>query len=176
MGWYASSKTSLRAAFALILLLGCVAAPSSSSNCNGYCAQHFDQLDGFDRLPALTAGFDFRQMQIARIRQGNCITFTRDLAGMETLSDQALGGQSSTVTLFARSRAVQAGVVTKADDVSRGMTFFANHGFRSRAVGYAGLGTRLYVEAHAASDIQRIVVLAQQAGFVGPYLSRYVLF
>jgi hypothetical protein len=55
-------------------------------------------------------------------------------------------------------------------------TFFAANGFRTRTVGYAGLGTRVYVEARSPSEAQAIVVLARQAGFVGPYLSRYALF
>jgi hypothetical protein len=98
----------------------------------------------------------------------------REACSDPTLGDQAQEGQSSTGFQFARSRAVQAGVVTNAEDVSRRTT--CNYGLRSRAVGYAGLGTRLYVEAHTTSDVGRIVLLAQQAGFVGPYLSRYVRF
>ncbi len=158
----------------LLSLVGCAEVQTPGPSRDAWCAQLFDQLDGYDWLP--TPGFDFRQMQLARIRQAHCLTFTRDLAGMEAATGRVPAPPVSGSAAFQRARAVQAGVVTNAEDNSRGMAFFAANGFRSRSVGYPGLGIRLYVEARSPDDIERIVELARSAGFVGPYPSRYVLF
>ena len=172
---YLSARSAVLAALVLSVV-GCAAVEPPGPNRNTYCAQLFDQLDGYDWLPTPTVGFNFRQMQLARIRQANCITFTRDLASLGALTGQPTARPTTSGAAFRRARAVQAGIVTNADDASLGMAYFADQGFRSRSVGYAGLGTRIYVEANTLSDIERIVDLAQSAGFVGPYPSRYVLF
>ena len=169
------AKVTLSVLASFLAFSGCAVHEALPSN-DAYCAELFDQLDGFDWLPTPTIGFNFRQMQLARIRQANCITFTRDLAGLDTLPDEPPAPQTSSAVAFQRAQAVQAGVVTNADDANRAMAFFAAYGFRSRTIGYPGLGTRIYVQARTLGDIDRIVALAQQAGFVGPYPSRYVLF
>ena len=143
---------------------------------NAYCAQLFDQLDSYEFLPQPVFGFNFRQMQLSRIRQARCLTFTRDLAGMEALDESLAPREAASGPAFPRAVAVQAGVVTNPDDAGRATAFFAGQAYRSRSVGSAGLGTRIYVEARTVGDIERIVAVAQQAGFVGPYPSRYVLF
>jgi hypothetical protein len=154
---------------------GCAASEPPARDRNLYCAQLFDQLDGYDWLPVPTVGFDFRHMQLARIRQARCVTFTRELEAMATVPEAA-PRPADPAAPFPRPRAVQAGIVTNAADAERARTFFAANGFRTRTVGYAGLGTRVYVEARSPSEAQATVVLARQAGFVGPYLSRYALF
>ena len=69
----------------LALLLGCAAASPPPGN-DQYCAQLFDQLDSYDFLPVpVGPAFDFRQMQIARIQQARCLTFTRNLVGLEDM-------------------------------------------------------------------------------------------
>ena len=69
---------------ALALIVGCAAASPPPAD-NRYCAQLFDQLDAYDFLPLpVGPAFDFRQMQIARIQQARCLTFTRNLVGLET--------------------------------------------------------------------------------------------
>jgi hypothetical protein len=67
-----------------------------------------------------------------------------------------------------RPVAVQVGVVTNDDDVGRAIAFFSRLGYRARSVGAPRLGARVYVEARTLGDIERIVGLAQKAGFVGP--------
>jgi hypothetical protein len=155
---------------------GTVEPPSLSPDRNAVCAQLFDELDGYDWLPTPVVGFNFRQMQLARIRQANCTTFTRDLAGMEAVAVTPPEGTAPGNADFRRGRAVQAGIVTNAEDSSRAIAFFAREGFRARSVGYPGLGTRIYVEVRSMSDIERSVSLARSAGFVGPYPSRFVFY
>ena len=158
----------------LAALAGCTVDQPSRGD-NAYCAQLFDQLDRIEFLPQPAMGFDFRQMQLSRIRQARCLTFTRNLAGVEALPESSAQIATSGPA-FARPVAIQAGVVTNSEDVSRAVSFFAEQGYRARSVGSPGLGTRVYVEARTIGDTERIVALAQQAGFVGPYPSRYVLF
>ena len=156
--------------------MACVNQPPPSDN--SYCAVLFDQLDGFELpLAPIAVGFDFRQMQLARIRQARCITFSDRLAGMDALARQIVphaipGGPGS----FLPPVAVQAGVVTNPQDEARALTFFSALGYRARSVGWPELGTRIYVEAKTANQIADIVSVAQQAGFVGPYPSNWVRF
>ena len=129
----------------LALIGGCVAANPPPAD-NRYCAQLFDQLNSYDFLPVpVGPGFDFRQMQIARIQQARCLTFTRELVGLETFS---MTPREAPAGPFLRpAQAVQAGVVTSDADAGRAIAFFNRLGYRARSVGSAGLGTRVYVEA-----------------------------
>ena len=78
--------------------------------------------------------------------------------------------------VLSRPAAVQVGVVTNYQDAGRAIAFFNRLGYRARSVGSPRLGTRVYVEARTLGDIETIVGLAQEAGFVGPYPSRYAIF
>lgn len=163
------------ASVALLALAACANQPPPSDN--AYCAVLFNQLDSFELAPApLTVGFDFRQVQLARIRQSRCITFTDQLAGLESVATELrphtiLGGP-----VYRFSVAVQAGVVTNPQDEARALSFFSGLGYRARSVGWPDLGTRVYVEAKTANQVSDIVSIAQRAGFVGPYPSNWVTF
>lgn len=161
---------------ALAFLLGCAAASPPPGN-GQYCAQLFDQLDSYDFLPVPGGpAFDFRQMQIARIQQARCLTFTRNLVGIEAKGGQTSGREPPSGPVLSRAVAVQVGVVTNVDDAGRAIAYFNRLGYRARSVGSPRLGTRVYAEARTLGDIQTIVGLAQEAGFIGPYPSRYVVF
>jgi len=161
---------------ALATLLGCAAAAPSPAD-DRYCAQLFDQLDAYDFVP-LPGGpsFDFRQMQIARIHQARCLTFTRNLIGLDAIDAGAAGREASSGPVLSRSAAVQAGVFTTDDDARRSVAFFNRHGYRARTIGSPGLGTRVYVEAQFLGEVETIIGLAREVGFVGPYPSRYTVF
>jgi hypothetical protein len=160
---------------ALLAGLGCAAAPPPGDS--AHCAMLFDQLDGVEWLPAPGGfvGFDFRQQQLARIRQARCMTFTRQIDGLEALAEDLAphempGGPAM------RPVAVQAGVVTNMPDAARAQAFFASLGYRSRTVGWPEVGTRVYVEARTSGQVEDILALARRAGFVGPYVSRFAVF
>lgn len=160
----------------LALLLGCAAASPPPGN-DQYCAQLFDQLDSYDFLPVpVGPAFDFRQMQIARIQQARCLTFTRNLVDLEGKAGQAADREAPSGPVLSRAAAVQVGVVTNYQDVVRAIAYFNRLGYRARSVGSPGLGARVYVEARTLGEIQTIVGVAQEAGFIGPYPSRYVIF
>ena len=72
--------------------------------------------------------------------------------------------------------AVQAGVVTNMEDAGRARAFFEGLGYRARTQGSPRLGTRVYVEARTAGQVEDIVGIAREAGFVGPYASRFVIY
>ena len=75
-----------------------------------------------------------------------------------------------------RPVAVQAGVVTSDADAGRARAFFEGLGYRARTQGSPRLGTRVFVEARTAGQVEDIVAIAGQAGFVGAFPSRYVVF
>ena len=75
---------------AMLAVPACAGQPPPADD--AYCAMLFDQFDAFVFTPqpwGLT--FDFRQMQLARIRQARCITFTADLAGMDAAAKSLAG-------------------------------------------------------------------------------------
>ena len=159
----------------LLVLPACANQPPPSDN--SYCAVLFDQFDGFEFVPGPgTWAFDFRQMQLARIRQAHCITFTDDLAPLEPLAGELASHAPPAGVPFRVPVAVQAGVVTNPQDEARALAFFRGVGYRARSVGWPDLGTRIYVEARTADQIADIVSISQRAGFVGPYPSRWARF
>jgi hypothetical protein len=162
----------------LALVIAC--AVNSPRGDDAYCAELFDQLDAIEQTivvprPLPLAFPDFRQQQLARIRQAGCLTMTADLAGMEDLG-QRLEPATGAGAAFPRPVAVQVGVVTSMQDDARAKAFFESLGYRARSVGAPGLGRKVYVEATSQEALQAIVSIARQAGFIGPYPSRYVTF
>jgi len=158
----------------LLAAAACATNPPPSDN--AYCAQLFDQYDGFLFLPTPSPpGYDFIQMQLSRIRQAQCLTLTRNLAPMDAAAASAAPRVSNGPLLRWRP-AVQAGVVTNPGDEARALAYFQHLGYRARSLGAPRLGTRIYVEPLTAGDIQNIITAAQRAGFVGPYPSRFVTF
>ena len=75
-----------------------------------------------------------------------------------------------------RPVAVQAGVVTSDADAGRARAFFEGLGYRARTQGSPRLGTRVFVEARTVGQVEDIVGVAGQAGFVGAFPSRFVTF
>jgi hypothetical protein len=143
---------------------------------NAYCAQLFDQYDGIEFLPLPSPpAFNFRQQQLSRIRQAQCLTLSRNLAAMDVSAAAAVPRAAAGPALN-YPVAVQAGIVTNMADEARSLAFFQALGYRARTVGAPDLGTRVYVEARSLGDIQNIVSIATNAGFIGPYPSRYVTF
>lgn len=173
MGKGARRRAGIALAALLAALSGCAAERPAAGN-NAECAGLLDQFDTYEFLP-YTGGFNFRQMQLAAIRQNRCITLTRYLAGLEA-AQASLEPAPTTGPVLEPRRAVHAGVVTNPDDAGRAIAFFTAQGYRARAVGESQLGTRVYVEARTLADVDRIISSAQAAGFVGPYLSRYVVY
>jgi hypothetical protein len=161
----------------LLTVAACASESGPAPVDSPYCAALFNQLDAMEFTPQPgNFGFDFREMQLARIRQARCITFTDQLIGMETLASQLSPHSVPAGPVYRFPVAVQAGVVTNPNDEVRALAFFSSLGYRARSVGWPELGTRVYVEARTANQVSDIVSLAQQAGFVGPYPSSRVAF
>lgn len=165
------------AAAVLLALAACSAAvvPAPQAD-NATCAGLFDQLDAIEEQPGLSVGFDFRAQQIARIQQAKCLTFSRQIAGLEALATDLAPHVPPPGPTLVPSVAVQAGIVTSDADAGRARAFFEALGYRARSQGAPRLGTRVYVEARTVGQIEDIVATAARAGFVGPYPSRFVRF
>ena len=173
-----SAGRGLAALVALALGLGGCAPAAAPPDAGATCAQLFGQLDAIDfgPRPALTGGFDFRQGLIAQVHQGRCLTFGDDIAGLEMFGAGLAPRSAPGGPTPGRPVAVQAGVVTSDVDAGRARTFFEGLGYRARTQGSPRLGTRVFVEARTAGQVEDIVGVAGQAGFVGAFPSRYVVF
>ena len=165
------------AAALLALAGGCVpvAAPPADG---ARCAALFGQLDAIDfgPRPAMTGGFDFRQSLVAAVQQNHSLTLTRNLEGLEAVGAGLAPHAPPGGTTLGRAVAVQAGVVTNEDDAGRARAFFEGLGYRARTQGSPRLGTRVFVEARTAGQVEDILAIAGQAGFVGAIASRYEVF
>jgi hypothetical protein len=171
----AAIRLRLRVVAILVAISACANRPPPADN--AHCAELFDQLDAIEFVPQPGAlSFDFRQMQLSRLRQARCLTFTRNLAGLEVLAGDLESHAPPAGPLLRPTVAVQAGVVTNMQDEARALAFFQLLGYRARSVGWPNLGSRIYVEARTLPQIDDIVSIAQQAGFVGPYPSRWERF
>lgn len=164
-------------ALALLAVAGCAGTARPPAADNATCARLLDQFDAYEALPA--PGFDFRQMQLAKIRQYGCLTFHRQIATLEAIAATVPAASPAAVAQgprLAAPVAIHAGVVTSDADAARAVDFFEGLGYRARSVGTPRLGARVYVEARTAADVDRILTAARDAGFVGPYVSRFVRF
>jgi hypothetical protein len=161
-----------------LALAACAPGPLPPPGDDAWCASRFEQLDAIDfgPRPAMTGGFDFRQSLIAQIHQGRCLTFGNDIAGLEALGARLAPHAPPGGPAFGRPVAVQAGVVTSDADAGRARAFFEGLGYRARTQGSPRLGTRVLVEARTAGQVEDILAIAAQAGFVGAFPSRYVGF
>ena len=173
-----SAGRGLAALVALALGLGGCAPAAAPPDAGATCAQLFGQLDAIDfgPRPALVGGFDFRQSLVAQIQQRKCLTYTRNLEGLEALAASLAPHAPPGGPALGRSAAVQAGVVTNETDAGRARAFFDGLGYRARTQGSPRLGTRVFVEARTAAQVQDIVGVAGQAGFVGAFPSRWVTY
>jgi hypothetical protein len=165
----------------LVLALGlaaCATVAAPPPGDDGYCASVFEQLDAIDfgPRPAVVGGFDFRQSLVARVHQGRCLTSSRDLDGIEALAASLAPHAPPAGPALRRAVVVQAGVVTNDADAGRARAFFEGLGYRARTQGSPRLGTRVFVEARTAGQVEDVIATAGQAGFVGAFPSRWVIF
>ena len=130
-------------------LAGCAPAAAPPVAGVATCAGLFEQLDAIDfgPRPALVGGFDFRQSLIAAVQQRKCLTFTRNLEGLEGLAAGLAPHAPPGGPPFGRTVAVQAGVVTNEADAGRARGFFEGLGYRARTQGSPRLGPRVFVGA-----------------------------
>jgi hypothetical protein len=161
-----------------LALAACAPATAPPPGDDAWCASRFAELDAIDfgPRPALVGGFDFRQSLVAQVHQGRCLTFGDDIAGLEALGASPAPHAVPSGPALGRPVAVQAGVVTSDADAGRARAFFEGLGYRARTQGSPRLGTRVFVEARTAGQVEDIVGVAGQAGFVGAFASRFVTF
>ena len=110
------------------------------------------------------------QLPISLLRQGGCITMTADLAGLEAMPLVPVTDNAVVINPIS----LHAGVVTSTADELRAIAFFEARGVRTRTVGAAGLGRRIYLGPFAtegALNGARDAAIA--AGFAYPYTVRF---
>lgn len=106
---------------------------------------------------------------VVRLRSEGCLTYSRDLVGMESaprdLAATPAAGRRTPGLL------VHAGIVTSMGDDARARGYFSSLGYDSYSLGVAGLGRRIYVGPLASQgQAQAVMEAAQRAGFQYPYV------
>jgi len=168
------------AAFVAGALAGCAPGPGGIEDVapgGRSCVSLFQQLD----LVENNVGLLGRRNQsvppaiqpiAAWLRNGDCITLSRDLAGM----DAALRDPATPRGDGSRARGgalVHAGAVTSIRDDARSLGYFEALGYHAYSIGTPGVGRRVFVgpmatDAGAAAAMDA----ARRAGFRYPYIRR----
>lgn len=114
---------------------------------------------------------------IEMIRRGDCITRPEDIDGLPELAARLAPYRIVDSGPAIRPTAVQVGVVEGFRDERHATEFFRGLGYRSRGLGAAGLGRRLYIGPFTSQGaLDQAIGLASEAGFVAPYAARYTRF
>jgi hypothetical protein len=110
------------------------------------------------------------QPLVVWLRSNGCITYSRDLVGMETAPHEVAAAPADTGR-YTPGLLVHAGVVTSMADDARARGYFSSLGYDSYSLGTAGLGRRIYVGPLATeAQAQNVLTAARRAGFDYPYV------
>lgn len=174
-------------ALGLGVLAGCGAIPPQSSD-RAECVPLFGQYDQVARIapPLVDArrrngdvGYEawLSRLQVLLV-QNDCQTRSRDLGPLEAIaSERGAAGVPRGGPPLGRPVAVHAGALTSEEDAARAIAFFRAFGLRATSVGDPFLGRRVYAgPARTQGELDAILALAFEAGFVASYPARYFRF
>ena len=117
------------------------------------------------------------ERDIQLLRNAGCLTRSADLDGMTALASRLTPHVVTDSGPAIRPVAVHLGVVNSMGDEARTTQFFRGLGYRSRGVGAANLGRRLYIGPIASQGaLDEALAIAREAGFISPYPSKYTRF
>ena len=106
-----------------------------------------------------------------------CLTFSDDLDPMQGLAPTLAGFTITEQRRGDPATAVHLGIVTSFGDEARVTQFFRGLGYRSRGVGAAALGRRLYIGPFITQGaLDQAIAVARQAGFIAPYPAKHTKF
>jgi hypothetical protein len=168
----------IAAAAVLVVGTGCaqLPAPAGGISTRGpSCETLFRELDDRERWTASMRDEDRTiplavQPVVGWLRSNDCITYSRDLMGMET-APRELAAVSARAGRWTPGAIVHAGAVTSMGDDARARAYFASLGYPAYSLGTAGLGRRVYVGPLASEgEVQAVLEAARRAGFRHPYV------
>ncbi|MFO1105548.1 MAG: hypothetical protein U1E34_05570 [Amaricoccus sp.] len=184
MGRLARSLTSL-AALALLAGCGSVTPMTGQATPAETCRVLFEQFDYYSQLAPAPRADEAANVvlpgNLGRLAQqvisNGCLTSSSDIAGMEQLSAKLGFRKPQDSGAAIKPVALQVGVLTSITDVTRATVFFNNLGYRTRTIGAAGLGRRLYIGPFTSQGaMDQAADYARQAGFIAPYPSQIFRF
>ena len=162
---------------ALLALAGCAAgqmpAGVPARGDSASCVNAFQWYDTVAATMSTPSGRSDRmsippalQVPVARIQSLGCLTMSDDLAPMVTATRPPIANSGPAIA----PTSIHAGVVTNMADEAEAVAFFTAHGARTRTIGAAGLGRRIYVGPFATQGaLDQARDLAVAAGFASPY-------
>jgi hypothetical protein len=150
--------------------------PFDRSASSGNCVALFQEFDILYRRMSTRSGrlggmsvSPEVQRQGNAISQAGCLSYTRDLTGLDST-----GGTVSDSGPIVVPISVHAGVVTNMNDEARAIAFFEERGVRVRTIGNAALGRRIYLGPFQTQGaLDDAIALSRQAGFVAPYPAKF---
>jgi hypothetical protein len=114
---------------------------------------------------------------IQQLRNNGCLTLSRDLDGMPQLAARLSPYTITDSGPAIPQTVVHLGVVLSIYDEGRVTQFFRGLGYRSRGVGAAALGRRLYIGPFTSQGaLDQALETARAAGFISPIPTRRTRF
>jgi hypothetical protein len=111
------------------------------------------------------------------LRNHGCLTLSSDLDGMPALAARLAPYRIERGGAAIRPVPVHLGVVTSIIDEARATAFFRGLGYRSRGIGAAGLGRRLYIGPFTSQGaVDQALATAREAGFISPFVPYHTKF
>jgi hypothetical protein len=167
-------------------LAGCAGAPRQASD-RSACVPLFQQYDVVARFNPQDV-YDSRRDRyrydpgLMRLQtllvQNDCQTRSRDLGPLEAIAaERGAAGLPSGGAPLGRPVVVHAGALTSGADAERAVAFFRAFGLRATSLGDPLLGRRVYAgPARTQGELDAILALAFEAGFVASYPSQFFRF
>jgi hypothetical protein len=108
--------------------------------------------------------------RIQQLRTNGCLTLSRDLDGMPELAARLAPYTITDSGPAIPQTVVHLGVVLSIYDEGRTTQFFRGLGYRSRGIGAAALGRRLYIGPFTSQGaVDQALETAREAGFISPF-------
>jgi hypothetical protein len=158
--------------------LGAACVAQSGTRDPALCLSLFETYDriawAFPSPPPIRDNQPIIQPNLERptrlLRNNGCLTLSSDIDGMPALAQRLAPYTIENSGPDIRPTAVHLGVVLSIYDEGRATAFFRGLGYRSRGVGAAGLGRRLYIGPFSTQGaLDQALATARAAGFISPY-------
>jgi hypothetical protein len=163
--------------------VGCTALPQEEPPDCVALFEQYDRIERYGPQPNLNMRFDpvmlpaRLERQTHALQRAGCVTRPQDLDGMEALAGQLAGFRIESGGAEIRAVPVHVGVVQGFVDERRATVFFRGLGSRSRGIGAAGLGRRIYIGPFTSeAALEQAIAVAREAGFVAPYAATQTKF
>jgi hypothetical protein len=155
----------------MLLLAGCAVGPVPDPTGPERCVALFQTYDRIKATMSTPSGRADRmvippvlQRPVQDLQEAGCLTLSDELDFGVVAPPVGDGGAAIEPT------GVHAGIVTNMGDEAAALAFFEAEGIRSRSIGAAGLGRRIYLGPFGTQGaLDAATALARAVGFAAPY-------